>query len=87
MDLKYIAEIVSIKSITSKYNIVSDNTAPSISAGSIYLVCILFNYNITKKNISDISKISEVTISKCYKKLNMYKNILLPKSILLQLNM
>ena len=81
MDLKYIAEIVSIKAMTSIYNIVNDNTAPSISAGSIYLVCILFNYNITKQNISDISKISEVTISKCYKKLNMYKNVLLPKTI------
>ena len=82
LNLKHITEIVSIKAITSTYNIVNDNTAPSISAGAIYLICSLFNYNITKQNISDISKISEVTISKCYKKLNMYKNILLPKSII-----
>ena len=85
-NLKYITEFVSIKAITSVYNIVNDNTAPSVSAGSIYLICVLFNYNITKQNISDISKISEVTISKCYKKINMYKKLLLPKSILLELN-
>ena len=81
VDLKFIAEIIAIKAITSEYNIVNDNTAPSISAGSIYLVCILFNYNITKKIISDVSKISEVTISKCYKKLHMYKTKLLPISV------
>lgn len=87
VNLKYISEIVSIKAITSIYNIVNDNTSPSISAGSIYLVCLLYSYTITKKQISDVSKISEVTISKCYKKLNMYKTYLLPKSILHELNL
>jgi transcription initiation factor TFIIB len=87
IDLKYIAEIVSIKAITSIYNIVNDNTSPSISAGSIYFVCLLYSYTITKKQISDVSKISEVTISKCYKKLNMYKKYLLPKTILQELNL
>ena len=85
--IKNISEIVSIKAITYNYNIVNDNTAPSISAGSVYLVCMLFNYNITKKDISNISKISEVTISKCYKKLYLHKNNIVPKSILLELNL
>ena len=85
--IKNISEIVAIKSITSNYDIVNDNTAPSISAGSVYLVCTLYNYNISKKDISFISKISEVTITKCYKKLFMYKKQLIPKKILEELNL
>ena len=85
--IKNIAEIVSIKSITFKHDIVNDNTAPSISAGVVFLVCKLYNYNITKKDISSISKISEVTITKCYKKLLMYKKQLLPKLVLQELNL
>ena len=63
-----------------QYNLVSENTPPSIAAGSIYLVSVTYDMNISKKDISDACKISEVTISKCYKKLNKYaKKYLLPK--------
>jgi len=68
-----------------KYYLVSENTPPSIAAGSIYLVCSLLNINISKKSISISCKISEVTISKCYKKLYKYYKYLLPASILKQL--
>ena len=85
--IKNVAEIIAIKSITFNYNIVNDNTAPSISAGSVYLVCMLFNYNISKKDISNICKISEVTITKCYKKLDAHKRDLIPKSVLKELNL
>ena len=85
--IKDISEIVAIKAITFTYDIVNDNTAPSISAGSVYLVCALYNYNISKKDISIISKISEVTITKCYKKLNMYKKQLIPRSVLKELHL
>ena len=60
------------------YNLVSENTPPSIAAGSIYLVSVGYDTKISKKDISDACKISEVTISKCYKKLNKYKKYLLP---------
>ena len=60
------------------YNLVSENTPPSIAAGSIYLVSASYDMNISKKDISEACKISEVTISKCYKKLNKYKKYLLP---------
>ena len=55
-----------------KENIISENTPPSIAAG-----CIFYHIkknsieNITKKNISDICKISEVTINKCTKKIEL----------------
>ena len=35
----------------------------------------------SKKDISTACKISEVTISKCYKKLAKYKNFLLDKNL------
>ena len=68
-----------------KYYLVSENTPPSIAAGSIYLVCNILKINISKKDISKSCKISEVTISKCYKRLYKYHQYLLPKEILEQL--
>ena len=68
-----------------KYYLVSENTPPSIAAGSIYLVCNILKINISKKDISNSCKISEVTISKCYKRLFKYHQHLLPKEILEQI--
>ena len=50
-------------------SIVSKVRPDSIAAGSILLYCKLNNLNIDKSHISKISRISEVTITKCYKKL------------------
>ena len=72
-DIKYVCEFVAIKALTLKENIVEDNTSPSIAAGTIFLVTNLLNYCITKKVVAGACKISEVTISECYKKLNKYK--------------
>ena len=44
------------------------------------------NLNISKKDINQISKISEVTINKCYKKLEKYENKLIPKTIVEKYN-
>jgi len=64
-----------------KYNLVSENTPPSIAAGSIYLVSVVYDMNVSKKNISKACKISEVTISKCFKKLIKYKKHIIPKNL------
>ena len=68
-----------------EYSLVSENTPPSIASGSIWLICSILNINITKKDISKICKISEVTISKCYKKLLNHHVHILPKNILQKL--
>ena len=81
-DVKYVCEFVAVKSISSNHNIVMDNTSPSIAAGTIFLVINLLNYPITKKNVAIACKISEVTISKCFKKLNNHKLELLPKKFI-----
>lgn len=49
--------------------LMSENMPPSIAAGVIYLVVQLCQLNITKKDVKTVSESSEVTINKCYKKL------------------
>jgi len=68
-------DIRSIRSIATKcqdINLVNENTPPSMAAGCIYLYIKTNNMNIHKRDISDVCKISEVTINKCYKKLEEY---------------
>lgn len=76
----FIAKIVE----SQKY--IPENTPNSIAAGIIYYISVYCNLNITKKQIHHISTISEVTINKCYKKLETYHNKLLPKSIIQKYN-
>ena len=65
-----------------KNNIMPENTPHSIASGVIYFVCMNCELNINKKDIHNISEISEVTINKCYKKLDAIRNELLPKAII-----
>jgi len=65
-------DIINIKDISrlaQLHNLVNENTPPSMAAGCIFLYIKLCKLTIHKKHISDICKISEVTINKCYKKL------------------
>jgi|TARA_B110000971_G_scaffold220748_1_gene265304 transcription initiation factor TFIIB len=84
VNIKHISEFIAIKSIFC--NLVNDNTSPSIAAGAIFLACTVTNQNITKKQVAEACKTSEVTISKCFKKLNNRKLDLLPKQIKLDYN-
>ena len=61
--------IVRICNQSIKENIISENTPPSIAAGCIFYYIKLNDLKITKKDISSVCKISEVTINKCTKKL------------------
>ena len=59
--------ILNICKITVENSIISENTPPSIASGCIYYFIKKKNLCITKKQISDICRISEVTINKCCK--------------------
>ena len=76
-DIIHLCEYVAF--VTTKLDIVDENTPPSVAAGSIFLVLTLCNITANKKNISDACKISEVTISKCYKKLYKEREKLIPE--------
>ncbi|GAG09949.1 unnamed protein product, partial [marine sediment metagenome] len=54
----------------------------SIAAGIIYFVSQECNLNVSKRNVNNISEISEVTINKCYKKLESMKSELIPQPII-----
>lgn len=77
--IKYLAEFIAVKAILN--NLVDDNTAPSIAAGSIYLACFITGNPVSKKQVAESCRTSEVTISKCFKKLNDFKIDLLPREI------
>lgn len=70
INLDDIENIKLIAKNAEKNNLVGQNTPPSIASGCIYLYCVNNKLSISKKDISDVCLISEVTINKCYKKLN-----------------
>ena len=82
MEDKYIDLCLHIINKADEYSIVSESAPPSIATGTIFLVSNLCNLKITKKIISKECDISEVTINKCYKKLDKIKNELIPNIIL-----
>lgn len=56
--------------------IVSENSPTSVAAGTLYYYCISKDIDYNKKQIADICEVSEVTITKCYKRLTKYKSLL-----------
>jgi transcription initiation factor TFIIIB Brf1 subunit/transcription initiation factor TFIIB len=72
-----------------KQNIMPENTPPSIAAGVVYFISQLCKINITKKDVKNVSEISEVTINKCYKKLEKISKDqqIIPSSIVKKYNL
>ena len=75
-----LAKFIAIR--IENHNLIPENTPHSIAAGIIYFVSQECHLNISKNAINNISEISEVTINKCYKKLDLIKDKLIPKQIL-----
>ena len=75
---KYSDIAVTVAKKTEELNITCENTPPSIAAGSILLVCSELNLLLGKKQVALGCKISEVTITKTYRKLLPFKEKLLP---------
>lgn len=65
-----------------KNKIIPENTPNSIAAGVIYFISQLCKLNLCKKDVKQVSEISEVTINKCYKKIETLKDKLIPKVII-----
>jgi transcription initiation factor TFIIB len=63
-------------------NFMPENIPYSIAAGIIYFVSSKCAQPITKTHISQTTNISEVTITKCFKKLELHKPNLMPTPIL-----
>ncbi len=79
-ELTKLCEFISMK--IEKSNIMPENTPHSIAAGVVYFISQICKLNVSKKDIKNISEISEVTINKCFKKLEKYTDELVPAVIL-----
>jgi transcription initiation factor TFIIB len=64
-----------------KNNLIPENTPHSVAAGIVYFVAQMCRLSINKSDVNTISEISEVTINKCYKKLDSMRDTLIPSSI------
>ena len=79
---KLIMLCVFIANKITTMNTINDNAPHSIASGIIYFVSQNCKLNITKTDIKLVCGVSEVTINKCYKKMENIKEQLIPKSIL-----
>ena len=61
---------------------ISDNTPHSIAAGIVYFVAQTCNSSISKMDVKQVCGVSEVTINKCFKKMELLKEKLVPQVIL-----
>ena len=66
----------------AELNIISSNTPPSLAAGAIYMCTEITKSNVSKKDISTVCEISQVTLLKCYKKIHEYRSVLLPEDVI-----
>ena len=79
-ELTKLCHFIAIK--IEKLNLMPENTPHSIAAGVVYFIAQLCKLNISKKDVKNISEISEVTINKCFKKLEKKTDELIPDIIL-----
>ena len=78
-ELTMLAKFIAKKIESNGY--VNDNTPHAVAAGIIFFIGQECNVDITKKSVKQISGVSEVTINKCYKKMDSLKDKLIPTSI------
>lgn len=81
IDKSYINIIKDVSNNIHKLDLTSTHEPPSVAAGCILLVTNYYNLNLTKKQISDIFGISDVTISKTFRKIWPYHKIILNNKI------
>jgi transcription initiation factor TFIIB len=65
-------------------NTICNNTPHSVAAGIIYFIAQSCELEISKQDIKKVCGVSEVTINKCFKKLDVMKGLLIPECILLK---
>jgi transcription initiation factor TFIIB len=81
IDEKYINISKDVSNNIHKLDLASTHEPPSIAAGCILLVTNFYNIQLSKKQISDIFGISDVTISKTFRKIWPYHQIVLSNKI------
>jgi transcription initiation factor TFIIB len=78
-ELTMVAKFVAKK--VEERNLILDNTPHAIASGIIFFIAQKCNLNISKNDVKQICGVSEVTINKCFKKLDSMKDSLIPLCI------
>jgi transcription initiation factor TFIIB len=81
VDKKYIDIAKDVSTNINKLDLASTHEPPSVAAGCILLVTQYYNIPLSKKQISEIFCISDVTISKTFRKIWPYHKIVLSNKI------
>jgi transcription initiation factor TFIIB len=79
-ELTKLCQFIAIK--IEKTDLMPENTPHSIAAGIIYFIAQICRLNVSKRDVKHVSEISEVTINKCFKKIEKIKDELIPAVIL-----
>lgn len=83
-ELTKLCQFIAIK--IEKENLMPENTPDSIAAGIVYFIAQLCNVNISKRDVKNVSEKSEVTINKCFKKMERMTEQLVPTVFLTRFN-
>ncbi len=81
IDKQYITISKDVSNNIHRLDLASTHEPPSVAAGCILLVTQYYNIQLSKKQISDIFGISDVTISKTFRKIWPYHKIVLSNKI------
>jgi transcription initiation factor TFIIB len=81
IDKQYINIAKNVSNNIHKLELASTHEPPSVAAGCILLVVTYYNIAVTKKQISEVFDISDVTISKTYRKIWNHHRIILSNTI------
>ena len=81
IDKQYIEKAKDISTNIHKLGLATTHEPPSVAAGCILLIENMYHIDISKKNISEIFGISDVTISKTYRKIFPYHKIIMSNEV------
>jgi len=84
IELTKLGEFIAMR--VEKNNLIPENTPNSVAAGIVYFIIYYCRLGIAKSAVSSVSEISEVTINKCYKRLEYNKHTLLPSMFIKKYN-
>lgn len=81
IDEQYINKAKDISKNIHKLDLASTHEPPSVAAGCLLLVSNMHHLDLSKKSISDVFNISDVTISKTYRRIHPYYKIITNNNI------
>jgi len=85
MTEQHIKIAIDISNNINRLDLASTHEPPSVAAGCLLLVVNIYNLSINKKQISDVFGISDVTISKTYRRIWPYHKIITNNEITLMI--